>query len=495
MKRFLLIAAALVWSLSLLAQNRLGMTSGNYAGINSIHLNPSALINSEYFLDVNIAGGGVFVLNNYMFLRKEDYSIGSLLFQVPEFKTFTGEMGDDRYVDAWDAKELKHGFANAQIFGPSAMLTVGKNSFGFSTGFRSLINVKDFSYDVAKNAYEGLDYPPFHGEVFNHSRDMHLEAVQFSEIALSYSRNVYTRNYDKVDVGISFKYLIPHNALKLHIDNIEYMMPNSDTMEIYDLNADLRMASPVNYNNLNIPDGGGWIKGGGFAVDLGVTYTKTKKLQRSYQRFTRLCHQKQPAYHYRIGLSVLDLGSITLRNNVQSHRYRDVEAVWPDVGSFDYESVNQALQEVSSQLLGSPGASLSDETRFSMGLPTAVSLQADYHYLQNWYLHSTLIYGLQGGASGFNRASYFAVMPRWESALFGAGLPVSMHRFRQPQVGLNLRVANLTVGTSNLSHYLGLAELNGVDFYFSLKFSLRKGNCRGASKAGCRGQEYGLSRN
>lgn len=492
MKRFLLIVAALVWSLSLLAQNRLGMTTGNYAGINSIHLNPSSMINSEYFLDVHLAGGGVFVLNNYMFLRKEDYSIGSLLFQPQDFTTFTGEMGDDRYVDAWNRKELKHGFSNVQLFGPSAMITVGQNSFGFYTGFRSLINVKDFSYDVAKNAYEGLDYPPFHGEVFNQNRDMHLEAIQFSEIALSYSRNVYTRNYDKLDLGITFKYLIPHNAVKLHIDNIEYMMPNSDVLNVYDLNADLRMASPVNYNNSNIPDGGGWIKGGGFAVDLGVTYTKTKKLQRSYQRFTRLCHQEQPAYDYRIGFSIMDLGSITLRNNVQVHRYRDVEAVWPDVGNIDYESVSDALQEVSTQLLGTPGASVSDEARFSMGLPTAVSLQADYHYFRNWYLHSTLIYGLPGGATGFNRASYFSVMPRWESALFGAGLPVSVHRFRQPQVGFNLRLAYLTVGTSNLSHYLGLSELNGVDFYFSLKFSLKKGNCRGSSKDGCRGQEYGF---
>jgi hypothetical protein len=492
MRRLFLVGGFLLISFCVFSQNRLGLTSGDYAGVNGVQLNPASGINSYYYLDIQLGGGGVFALNNYLFLRNEDYSVGGLLSKNPEFPTFTNEFGDSRYLDLRQNQKLKSGYSNQQVMGPSVMLTLGRNSFAFFTGFRSLVRAKDFSYDVARNIYEGLDYPPFHNVTFDNKKAMHLETIQFSEIGASYSRNVYARDYDKVDVGITLKYLLPHNGFKLFVENINYMMPNSDTLIINDMNGELRSSVPVDYENNSFPDETGWVKGSGFGVDLGVVYTKTKSLQRPYNRYTRLCRQRRYDYHYRLWLSLLDIGSVSFKDNVQVHRYRDVSTEWPDVGDLDFENTNQMLRDISRQLTGSEGASQTGEEQFTMRLPMALSMQADYHFFRNWYTHATVIYGFPGGAGGYNRPHYVGVMPRYENAVFGAGMPVSLHDFRQPQLGFNVRLFYLTIGTANLAHYAGLSDFNGIDFYFSLKFNIRKGKCGRGGGADCNGYEYGL---
>ena len=474
------------------SQVRLGMTSGEYAGVNSIHLNPANIINSNYYLDIQLAGAGTFALNNYLYLRNEDYSVFGLINGNSDFPTFIDEYGNERYVDEWDSQKLKNGYFNTQAFGPSAMLAYGRHGFALSTGARSLVRVKDFSYDLAKYIYEELDYPDFYNVNYINNIDMHLESVQFAEVAASYNYNLFSRNFDKLDVGATVKYLMPYSASKFYIDNADYLMPNSDTLIIFDMNGSLRSAVPVNFDNNNFPDGSGTFKGSGLGLDLGVVYTKTKSIQRPYNRFTRLCRQKKYDYKYRVGLSILDIGYIALNKNVQVHEYVNANTFWPELNEFEFENVNQTLQEISQRLLGSPGASLSDEQRFSMRLPTAVSLQADYHYLRNWYFHSTIIYGFPAKENGFSRPHFASFMPRYEGKYFGAGMPLSVHDFRQPQLGLNFRLLYLTVGTSNLAHYMGFSELNGVDFYFTLKFSLRKGDCGKGRTESCGGFEYGI---
>ncbi|HKK11047.1 MAG TPA: DUF5723 family protein [Bacteroidales bacterium] len=493
MRKILLFILVITFSLSKgYSQVRLGMTTGEYAGVNSIHLNPANIINSDYYLDIQLAGAGTFVLNNYIYLRNEDHSVFELISGNPDFPTFIDERGNERYVDNWSGQDLKNGYFNTKVFGPSAMLTYGRHGFAFSTGARSLIRVKDFSYDIANYVYEQLDYPDFYNVNYINNIDTHMESVQFAEIALSYNYNVFARNFEKVDVGATAKYLLPYNAAKFYLDNADYLMPNSDTLIIFDMNGSLRSSVPVNFDNNNFPDGSGTFKGSGLGLDIGVVYTRTKSIQRSYERFTRLCRQKKYDYKYRVGLSILDIGYVALNKNVQVHEYVNANTFWPELSDFQFENVTQSLQEISERLLGAPGASLSESNNFSMRLPTAISLQADYHYHRNWYFNSTLIYGFPAKENAFSRPHYASVMPRYEGKYFGAGMPFSLHDFKQPQIGFNIRLLYLTVGTANLAHYMGFSELNGVDLYFTLKFSLLKGNCGRGRTEGCGGFEYGI---
>jgi hypothetical protein len=121
MRRLFLVGGFLLISFCVFSQNRLGLTSGDYAGVNGVQLNPASGINSYYYLDIQLGGGGVFALNNYLFLRTEDYSVGGLLSKNPEFPTFTNEFGDSRYLDLRQNQKLKSGYSNQQVMGPSVM--------------------------------------------------------------------------------------------------------------------------------------------------------------------------------------------------------------------------------------------------------------------------------------------------------------------------------------------------------------------------------------
>ncbi|MCF8232212.1 MAG: DUF5723 family protein [Bacteroidales bacterium] len=493
MKKGNILFIILVIPFLLQAQDRLGLKLGDYAGINGVHLNPASISNSRYYLDVNIAGSGIFVNNNYVYLPKENYSPTTFLKENPTFPTFNDEHGNKRYLDEWYNKDLKDGYINLRALGPSAMVAYGRHAFGFYSSARSMIRSKGVPYEVAKLGYEDFDYDPLFNVNFINEVDMHLEVLNMAEVGVTYSNIIFARNFDKLDVGMTFKYLKPHSGMKFYTDNVDYLLPNNETLRVFDMNGQVRMALPVNYDNNNFPDNEGLFKGHGLGFDLGLVYTKTKSIQRRYDRFNRLCRQRVYDYDYRIGVSLLDVGYVNFNRNVQVHRYENASVLWENLQDFNFENTNQVMEEVSKQFFDDPQASNTGEEEFTLALPSALSAQFDYHFRDNWYVNSSLIYGLNSGANGYNRPHNFAVTPRYQTDYFGVNLPVSLYNFRQPRVGLSARVYFLTVGTSNIGHYLGATEMNGMDFYVSVKFNFLKGKCGRGRTEGCRGQEYGVS--
>lgn len=477
--------------LSVSAQERLGLKLGDYSGISGIHLNPSSMSNSRYYFDVQLAGAGVFVNNNYLYLHKEDYSPTTFLQKDITFPTFTDQRGNERYVDEWYNKKLKHGYVNLRTYGPSALLAYGRHAFGMYTSTRSIVRGKNVPYEVAKFGYESFDYDSLFNINFINEKDMHLDVLNMAEVGVSYSYIAYARNFDKMDIGVTFKYLKPQSGMKFYLDNVDYLLPNRDTLIVFNANGEMKMSLPVGYDNNNFGSDQSFFKGHGLGFDIGVTYTKTQSLQRPYERFSSLCSQNVYDYDYRIGFSLLDIGYVTFREHVQVHEYEDASMFWEDLGEFDFENTNQVMREISKQFFDDPDASNTGKQEYTLFLPSAVSAQFDYHFRDNWYVNSTLIYGFPAGSKSYKRPHYFAVTPRYQSNYFGLNVPVSVFDFREPQVGISARIYFLTVGTSNIAHYMGAKQMNGMDFYVSLKFNLLKGNCGRLKTEGCRGQEYG----
>ncbi len=484
----------LLFSVMAGAQERLGMKLGEYAGINGVHLNPASMSNSRYYLDINLSGGGFFINNNYLFLRQEDYSPTTFLTQSAPYPTFIDDKGRKAYLDEDYNQELKNGYMNARAFGPAAMFTYGQHTIGLYTSARSLARAKGVSYEIAKFGYEEFDYDSLFNINFINEVDMNLEVLNMAEIGVSYSNIVFARNYDKLDLGFTFKYLMPQSGMKFYTDNIDYIVPNRDTLIINNLNGKVKMSLPINYDNNSYYEGESFFKGHGIGFDFGVVYTKTREIQNRYDRFRRLCRQKTFGYDYKIGISLLDVGYVTYNQHVQTHEYEDASGTWEDLRQFRFDNTNAFLYEVSYKFNNDSTLSNTGAEEFTMRLPTAASAQFDYHFRENWFVNSMVVYGFPAADEGFSRPHYAAVTPRYQSSNFGIGLPVSLYDFTDPQVGLSARIYNVTLGTSNIGHYIGAQQLKGSDFYISIKFSLLKGKCGRKEYDGCRGQEYGYSR-
>jgi hypothetical protein len=141
-----------------------------------------------------------------------------------------------------------------------------------------------------------------------------------------------------------------------------------------------------------------------------------------------------------------------------------------------------------------PDASYRGNT-ISIFLPSAVSAQFDYKFYRNWYASAVMIHPIRLSKSSIYRPTQILVAPRYETPYFEASLPVSLYEWRYPRVGLSLRYHIITIGTDNLSWIFGLNDFTGLDFYVSIKFNFRKGNCgKWGRELPCENEEYGLHR-
>ncbi|MGB1032611.1 MAG: hypothetical protein ACPGWM_08340, partial [Flavobacteriales bacterium] len=61
------------------AQESMGIRASNYAPTQSIFLNPSSIVDSKAFIDINLVGFSVFARNNFVYLSTDSFSIKQAL--------------------------------------------------------------------------------------------------------------------------------------------------------------------------------------------------------------------------------------------------------------------------------------------------------------------------------------------------------------------------------------------------------------------------------
>jgi hypothetical protein len=344
-------------------------------------------------------------------------------------------------------------------------------------------------YDIANFSYLGLNYKPQHNINYKENHPFRAAEMTWAEIGLSYAYDVYVKNYNKLSVGIQIRRLMGYSGMYAYVTNMDYIVPNDSTIIVNNINADMGYSLPIDYEtkDFNMYDGS-LIKGGGWGFDIGVTYTRLKRLhQQSY--FTSYCAQTFEAYDFRIGLALIDVGSIKFKDHAEKIAIDDKASYWENVRAFDYQGVSQLVDTVSYRFYGDDTAIYVDNN-FRLWLPTAISAQVDYHIMKNWYVNGSLIMGVPLTHASLVRPSVVSLTPRYETKWFQADLPVTLYDWYLPRVGLSLRFWYLTVGTEKLGQFFRFRDATGMDFYFSIKFFLEKGSCRNYKAKGCADRDY-----
>jgi hypothetical protein len=139
---------------------------------------------------------------------------------------------------------------------------------------------------------------------------------------------------------------------------------------------------------------------------------------------------------------------------------------------------------MSTLFYGDPSASYAG-SMINIGLPTAVSVQADYNIYKNFYAAGYWIHPIRFNMHALRRPAQVAVVPRYESQYFEVNLPISVYEYKYPRIGLSARFWFFTIGTERIGTWLGLSNLDGLDIYASIKFGFGKGNCRNRFKSAC----------
>jgi len=480
---------AIFFSLAILIQSQemWGITASNYAGSTGVLLNPSSIITSKLYMDINVATAGVFLENNYAYIHQKDYALFSIISSEPKFPKYgPDEMPFDRYT----GKNNKFIYSSEQIKGPSFMIAMGRHAFALHTGARALGSAYGIPYDIANFGYYGLDYTPQHNKNFT-SSNFGSTALVMGEIGLSYAYAFRKLSLDDWSAGITVKRLFAIAGGYLRANDLDYMVLNDTTINIKNLNAEVGYSIPLDYDNNDFPNNGPLIKGGGFGVDLGITY-QHKILSYQNKRISKLCTQRYIDYSYKIGVSLLDFGYVNFKKNAQLQSFENVSKYWINIDTLNYYNFNELSRTLSQVFYGDPDSSLVD-SKIRVYLPAAFSIQGDYKVYRNWYAGAVFIYPIRLGKSFIRRPAQVALIPRYETPHLEFSLPLSLYDYHHFRVGVSVRYHFLTFGSDDLFGLFGVNNFTGLDFYVAVKINFRKGNCgRFSRSVPCENEEYGI---
>ena len=352
------------------SQDMLGTVLGNYSGVSSPQLNPSAMNNSKTWLDVEFFGTGASLENNYLYQKQSDYKFSHFFQSGYEWPTHSEGYGTEvRIFYAYKNSSPKNAFIDLRINGPGAMLIWGKHAFALTTAFRNILSAHNVPYDAANFSYLGLNYRPQQNINYQDNRPFNITQMSWAEIGLSYAYEVYARGFNRISAGISVRRLMGYSGMYVNISNLNYTVIDDSTIQIKNLKAEGGIAAPIDYTNLQF-----WndkiFKGGGFGFDLGVTYQRLIKPHEN-EYVTRLCAQRYEDYLYRIGIALIDIGAIRFNTHAQKYIIDNRSSYWDQVTHIKFTSINQAIDTLSYKFYGDPDAAKAGN-KFTLWLPSSV---------------------------------------------------------------------------------------------------------------------------
>ena len=298
----------------------LGIVNSSFAGITGTMINPAVNVTSPYYLDINILAADIFVENNYVYLAKEEYLFRRFFSKSPQFPTH----GADNNLIAYDYynKKDKKAYANIRVLGPSFALTFGKHSFGLVTGARAVISAKNIPYDLAKFSFEQFEYIPQFDINYIDNRNIYNAQLAWAEIGFNYSYVFKQQSLDYWAAGITIKNLLGYGGGYVNTENADYVMLEHDTLIVHSLTGEAGYSLPLDYET-NTLARNPLFRGKGIGFDLGLIYEK-KKRSSSNAYFNKLCAQNYIPYHYKIGVSLLDIGRVRFKQNAEVLVFNDV---------------------------------------------------------------------------------------------------------------------------------------------------------------------------
>ena len=430
-------------------------------------LNPSSMVDSKAWLDINLVGADVFAWNNFSYLSKGDYYVWDDVFQ--------GNIPTSLYKT--NGKQ-KHAAANVRVDGPSFTLSHGKNAFGFHTAARVFVSAEDLSEPTALFIREGLDYNP--QQTINYDqKNMGAFATAWAEVGLSYGRIVYQEGKDMINVGVTAKYLMGIGHMSAYVDDLNHTVVDEQDWAVSNLTGQYAITEP------------GFANGHGFGVDLGVTYKRMLEEVGDYSPHTAQSDCGTIDYRYKIGVSLLDLGGINFNKNSLIRTFENSTTTWEDYPDAELNGIGDIDNLIASQFASDAG-SMRTGTRFSASIPSAISVQFDYNLGKNFYANATWVQGFKMGkrTTGIRR-SVIGITPRYEHKWFEAAIPISLYDYRSPMVGLAFRFYNVTIGSDNVLPFFVPMNIYSGNIYASVKITLFKNPACGKGRAAKKSKKKG----
>lgn len=448
------------------AQDYIGLSSGNYAGIQSVSLQPASIADSRLKWELNLFSIDVNYNNNFFYVKK-DAILNNKFFKSPYNHDFNAVKQDLLKVGSND--EPVYARLNSTVQLPSLMFTTGKKSaMAINIRERTAMQIDNMSPELARLIYEDFQYPPYQHKTFsmNNSR---ADILSWMEVGLTYARVLYNDGPNFLKIGFTGKYLGGVASGYMNSSQINYSFNSDSTLSA--------QSSNVNYGhsgnfNLDFADRKNYSpESTAFGYDIGLVYEFRGNIEKfSFGKYNgegipHLAERRDKnKYLFKIGISYLNGGSLdfTKPDNVNNFS--------ADIQNYDFKSVHaHTISEVDSAIATQVNLK-NGPRKYTVELPHALSAQIDLRLIKGFYLNLLGYFPINnsGTASSIKATRVFAITPRWENRWFGIYIPLSFNQFHDTNLGAAIRLGPLYFGSANLGSVLFNDDLKAADFHLGV---------------------------
>lgn len=518
-KQYIFLLVSLFVCVGHVSAQDLSGSFSNYSGSRSLIVNPAGLSTSNVYFDVGLSASFNFS-NNFLYLEGTDFTKYVFHgFNKDYWPSY--DLGDNFYRYQWykhafkisggtDYKKFKSG-VDFNVFSMMYNITP-KQTIAVTFNNRMYLSGDNIPYEVAEilsfSLYEdgvmttddghNVYYRIPRTKYFKNysSEDTKVSALEWSEIGLAYSATVYDRYTDKFDVGVTAKYLIGYSGGAYVQNHINYDLKSADSTYVNSVDAEFAYAYNYDYDHNGFSyyhdklksmkktlGFGGKSCGTGFGFDIGFVYTK-KRYSDTRTRYERPCEYPSTDYEWKIGVSVVDLGFIKFNSHATTRRYTSDDTIrisnsiifGDQMEKMDDVVLTDFFNDLSYHCYGDSTAS-NTGTSFTMGLPTALSLQFDWNVRDNYYVGAIWMQPIRLQKYSVVRAAQLLLTPRYETRRWELTVPITFIDYNRLYLGVSARYSFFTIGTQNLLNIVGIGKTYGANIYFGVKFNLYKGHC------------------
>lgn len=427
-------------------QHQFGAVTDNYSPTQSVFLNPASVVGSKAKWDLHIAGIGVFADNNMLFLPKDQFR---LIRGAEQFSSLSGpvmQMGN----------HSRSGRVESFVQGPSISAVFGRFAFGLHTAVRLNAGFSGVSEELSNFIFNGFGYSPQQDVLYTES-GLKVGASAYAEAGLTLGYSVLQKGKHMLHVAATPRRLIGIGSVSAEVDEFAFMVGDSSQLDVAALTGRAGIAMP------------GWNHGRGWGLNAGVMYYRMKDDVSDYRAFSRKSNCATADYRYKIGFSVMDIGSINFDRNAS---FTDINGFTLQVGNYNSD-LPESQEELDSLWNSTTSGSIESTDAFRQNLPTTLSLQFDYNVGKGFYASMNWVQGISGTPA---RAGVVNLTPRFETKRFAVALPVTLHQYRYPRVGLSFRFNSLIIGTDRLGPLLFNPDVYGMDIYLAVKYTIFRGS-------------------
>ncbi|MGQ0828231.1 MAG: DUF5723 family protein [Bacteroidota bacterium] len=485
--RKLLLSILVVISISFTAsaQDFLGYINSNYSGITGTDLNPAAVVDSRYKVDITLIGASFSLYNNYIGLKRSalKHSGGMFTGDYPAFK-------DTAFADNYlsQKKNLqspnKSIYLSNQFYLPSVMVTINaKNAFALKWKVRTLFTVDGLEPEMAHLIYNELDDSTLWLKKIS-NQNLSIQTMTWAEYGLTYGHVFKDEGVHFLKAGATVKYLQGIQSAYMHIKDLNYELTNDTTLSLF--HSEVSYGHSTNYDGED-PEKLSIFKQSSkpsFGFDIGFVYEwrpEYAKYKYDMDGETGLYRKDKNKYKLRIGLSAVDIGYVKFKKGQYSHNFT------ADIGYWNLNDFNKVdnVDDFDSTL-DANFAMNSGTEYYKMNLPTAFSLQVDYNIWKDFYANFTTYWSprIKKDHEKVHDITVFSITPRWDHKWFGTFVPIAYDVTGIFKVGLALRIGPLIVGTNSFGPWVSKSDIYGADAYAMLKIPIMYGHKKDKDKDG-----------